>query len=319
MVTGWVVTCVLVASSRQDAAAPRAHICPNKPPPPPSFLPGCKAGCSVLCLSPCPPSRAPALMRLPNCCILTKVCCSLLGELLPGTEPAIGSRMDRQTHRLPALPPPPRAELSSARGGKLSGDPNIAAAAGRRSQNSGAAHQHEPSGALCTARAGVKQSWALPQQSRSHRQSRRWQRMGMSQGEGWCIPARTSSPKPRKRLSPGQGPPGAPVGTLGMGKGLGAMLWVSAEQHGQGSPDPCPGGGSHLKREGKLPSLLLSPVQHGQCRQEAATWDRGIQPDLCPAEGHSHCTSRGKKGICATKTQTQKEGGKPSLAECCAI
>lgn len=76
--------------------------------------------------------------------------------------PALGSssRMEGRTDRQapsPALPL--RAELSSpARGGKLSADPNIAAAAARKSQNICGARQHEPAGLLCAAGAGIQQS-----------------------------------------------------------------------------------------------------------------------------------------------------------------
>lgn len=76
--------------------------------------------------------------------------------------PALGSssRMEGRTDRQapsPALPL--RAELSSpAWEGKLSADPNIAAAAARKSQNICGARQHEPAGLLCAAGAGIQQS-----------------------------------------------------------------------------------------------------------------------------------------------------------------
>lgn len=76
--------------------------------------------------------------------------------------PGLGSSssMEGQTDtQAPSPALPPRAELSSpARGGKLSADPNIAAAAARRSQNICGACQHEPAGLLCSAGAGIQQS-----------------------------------------------------------------------------------------------------------------------------------------------------------------
>lgn len=79
-----------------STAAPGERVCPNKPPPSPLF-PASRLDGSVLCLSPHPHHHAPALMRLPNCCILTEGCCSLLqkemppllGELLRGAGTAV--------------------------------------------------------------------------------------------------------------------------------------------------------------------------------------------------------------------------------------
>lgn len=157
---GWRGTCWRRQAADRAAAAPGERVCPNKPPLPPSF-PASRLDGSVLRLSPRPHNRAPALMRLPNCGILTKGLAaasykkkclsppgraatrsghsSVGGGCLPcsGIEPAICSRTDGQTDGLPAPALPLRAELSSpAQEGKLSADPNIAAAAGRRSQNS---------------------------------------------------------------------------------------------------------------------------------------------------------------------------------------
>lgn len=111
---------------------------------------------ALSCASPRPHNHAPALTRLPNCCIFTEGCCSLLRKEpslpsqeegheeqaqqhrkglppLPWDRAGIDRRMDRQVPS-PALPL--QAEPSPpARGGKLSAGPNIAVVEGRRSQN----------------------------------------------------------------------------------------------------------------------------------------------------------------------------------------
>lgn len=111
---------------------------------------------ALSCASPRPHNHAPALTRLPNCCIFTEGCCSLLRKEpslpsqeegheeqaqqhrkglppLPWDRAGIDRRMDRQvpspTLPLQAEPSPP------AWGGKLSAGPNIAVVEGRRSQN----------------------------------------------------------------------------------------------------------------------------------------------------------------------------------------
>lgn len=108
--------------------------------------------------------------------------------------PALGlsSGMEGWTDRQapnPALPL--RAELSSpARGGKLSADPNIAAAAARRSQNICVARQHEPAGLLLLSRCRNSTTPEPPARQRcsSPAPAERWQRAGTCRGEGSMSP-----------------------------------------------------------------------------------------------------------------------------------
>lgn len=228
------------------------------------------------------------------------------------------SRMEGQTDRQapsPALPP--RAELSSpARGGKLSADPNIAAAAARRSQNICVARQHEPAGLLCSAGAGIQQrrnrrrgSAAAPPHLRSA-------------GSGWGRAAVKDpcphSPRRHPRLCLAQGPARLPEGNLGMEKGSGVILWGSAQ--GSTARGPCshvPAGMATCRGWERPPSPLLSPVPGGQCGQEVGTWDWGSRPERGSwADGRDvplkadPLRSPRDGGICATKAQTQVRGEK---------
>lgn len=133
-------------------------------------------------------------MPLPSresCCEEQEQRCGMELPPCPGIEQQDGRR-DRQTDKQapnPALPL--RAELSSpARGGKLSADPNIAAAAARRSQNICVARQHEPAGLLLLSRCRNSTTPEPPARQRrsSPAPAERWQWAGTCRGEGSMSP-----------------------------------------------------------------------------------------------------------------------------------
>lgn len=106
------------------------------------------------------------------------------------------------------------------------------------------------------------------------------------------------------------------MGTLGVGRGSGAILWVSAEPK---VPIPMFWGTLMATCRGQE-----KPLSPSSClsRVEDATWAEGAgqsmahganghgrELQLCPAKGCLHCTALRKEGVGTTEPQTQKGEG----------
>lgn len=143
---------------------------------------------------------------------------------------------------------------------------------------------------MCSARGGIQQNWAhhctgeaAPRQCHRHGQQR-GSRMGMHHGEGCYALATTSSPKPHRCLCPGQGP-ASPCGTLGMGRGSGVILGVSAQAEWPSVPIPMSWQGwphAEGRRSHQAHSCPQLETHHAMAAHVTQPWGhRGFVPPKC--------------------------------------